>query len=187
MRARLAVVLIALLPAHALAQAATTPVEAIRAAALAGLGLAPGQGEAVVDRQLRLAACAQPLVGTPRNARTAEVRCPDTPGWRLFVPVRAVAGTRAIAGTPVAGGIPTPTGAGLQAQAPLADTAAVPAFTVRRGDPVVIVARLGTSEVRMAGRALGSPGPGGTVAVQNASSQRVLRGRLVGDGLVEVH
>lgn len=208
-RAPLMAMLIALLPAHALAQAATTPVEAIRAAALAGLGLAPGQGEAVVDRQLRLAACTQPLVAAPRNARTAEVRCPDTPGWRLFVPVRAVAGVRAMAATPGAGGRAdvatspdTPgvltrtvslSSAGaladtalLQAHGVPADTAPTPSFTVRRGDPVVIVARLGASEVRMAGRAMGIPGPGGTVAVQNTSSQRVLRGRLVGEGLVEV-
>lgn len=200
---------VALAPARASAQAATTPVDAIRAAALAGLGLAPGQGEAVVDRQLRLAVCTQPLIAAPRNARTAEVRCPDTPGWRLFVPVR-VAGVRAVAAAPgVSGGgnvapaahqasaVPTHTAstpssgaltdtAPLQAHVVPVDTAPTPAFTVRRGDPVVILARLGASEVRMAGRAMGSPGPGGTVAVQNTSSQRVLRGRLVGEGLVEV-
>jgi flagella basal body P-ring formation protein FlgA len=38
----------------------------------------------------------------------------------------------------------------------------------------------------MEGRALGPAQPGGRIAVQNASSNRVLRGRLLADGLVEI-
>jgi flagella basal body P-ring formation protein FlgA len=57
---------------------------------------------------------------------------------------------------------------------------------LRRGDPVVIVARTQGIEVRMDGRALGPAQAGGRVAVENTASHRVLRGRVVADGVVEV-
>ena len=57
---------------------------------------------------------------------------------------------------------------------------------LRRGDPVVLVARTGGVEVRMEGRALGSVQAGGRIAVENTASHRVLRGRVVGEGEVEI-
>ena len=41
-------------------------------------------------------------------------------------------------------------------------------------------------EVRVSGRALGQASPGGAVSVENIESRRIIRGRLVGDGIVEV-
>ena len=57
---------------------------------------------------------------------------------------------------------------------------------LRRGDPVVLVSRTGGVEVRMPGRALGPAQTGGRIGVENVSSRRVLRGRLIAEGLVEL-
>jgi flagella basal body P-ring formation protein FlgA len=57
---------------------------------------------------------------------------------------------------------------------------------LRRGDPVVLVSRVGGIEVRMAGRALGGAGPGRAVNAENVESRRVVRGRLTAPGVVEV-
>ena len=58
--------------------------------------------------------------------------------------------------------------------------------TLKRGDPVVIVSRFGGIEVRMGGRALGAAMSGAIVAVENTASRRIIRGRLIGEGVVEV-
>jgi flagella basal body P-ring formation protein FlgA len=60
------------------------------------------------------------------------------------------------------------------------------AGTLKRGDPVVLVSRAGGIEVRMGGRALGGAMAGAVVAVENLESKRIVRGRLVADGVVEV-
>jgi flagella basal body P-ring formation protein FlgA len=60
------------------------------------------------------------------------------------------------------------------------------AGALKRGDPVVIVSRAGGIEVRMGGRALGGAVAGAVVAVENLESKRIVRGRLVADGVVEV-
>lgn len=60
------------------------------------------------------------------------------------------------------------------------------AGALRRGDPVVLVSRAGGIEVRVGGRALGAALPGGVVAVENLASRRIVRGRVVGEGVVEV-
>lgn len=60
------------------------------------------------------------------------------------------------------------------------------AGALKRGDPVVIVSRAGGIEVRMGGRALGNAMSGAVVAVENLESKRIVRGRLVADGVVEV-
>jgi flagella basal body P-ring formation protein FlgA len=60
------------------------------------------------------------------------------------------------------------------------------AGALKRGDPVVIVSRAGGIEVRMGGRALGGAVAGAVVAVENLESRRIVRGRLVADGVVEV-
>ena len=60
------------------------------------------------------------------------------------------------------------------------------AGALKRGDPVVLVSRAGGIEVRMGGRALGGAMAGAVVAVENLESKRIVRGRLVADGVVEV-
>lgn len=57
---------------------------------------------------------------------------------------------------------------------------------LKRGDPVVLVSRGGGIEVRVGGRALGPAVSGAIVAVENLASRRIVRGRLVGEGVVEV-
>lgn len=162
----------------ALAQTGLQSLQAIRDAAIAALRSEPGS-QAMVAPGLRLAECTQPLVASPAGAATAEVRCADAPGWRLFVPVRRkpVARQQPGASALTAGGTTPVT-------AP-AETAA-PAVTVKRGDPVVLRASFGGTEVRMGGRALGPAVAGATVNVENESSHRIVRGRLAPDGTVEV-
>jgi flagella basal body P-ring formation protein FlgA len=60
------------------------------------------------------------------------------------------------------------------------------AGALRRGDPVVILSRAGGIEVRVGGRALGNAVSGNVVAVENLASRRIVRGRLVAEGVVEV-
>lgn len=139
---------------------------AIQQAALTALQAGPGT-QAMVAPGLRLAACRQPLVAVPSTPTVADVRCPDAPGWRLFVPVR-----NAPAAGPSAAGAPADGGA--------------PAVIVKRGDPVVLRARIGNSEIRMGGRALGQAMAGNVVNVENDSSHRIIRGRLNADGTVDV-
>lgn len=148
------------------ARDALQPLQPIRDAALTALG-ADASARAMVAPGLRLAACSQPLVAAASGAATAEVRCPDTPGWRLYVPVRPAAG--AVARAPA-----------VAAESP------EPAVTVKRGDPVTLRVGLGGAEVRMAGRALGQARAGDLLNVENGSSHRIIRGRLAADGSVEV-
>ena len=60
------------------------------------------------------------------------------------------------------------------------------AGALKRGDPVVILSRTGGIEVRVGGRALGGAAAGSVVAVENLTSRRIVRGRLVAEGVVEV-
>lgn len=140
------------------------PLQSIRDAALAALQ-ADASAQAVVAPGLRLPACRQPLTASASSPTVADVRCPDSPGWRLFVPLR------------------------LGAQAGVARTAEenpALAVMVKRGDPVVLRAGIGGTEVRMGGRALGQARAGGILNVENDSSHRIIRGRLAADGTVEV-
>lgn len=140
------------------------PLQPIRDAAVAALQ-ADASAQAMVAPGLRLPLCRQPLTASPSSPTVADVRCPDSPGWRLFVPLRP----------------------GARAQAPRA-TAEIEAsaVTVKRGDPVVLRASVGGTEVRMGGKALGQARAGGTLNVENDSSHRIIRGRLAADGTVEV-
>jgi flagella basal body P-ring formation protein FlgA len=64
-------------------------VAAVTGTAAGGIG-----GATPIDRRLRLARCAAPLVLTWRGDRhdTVLVQCPDSGGWHLFVPVHNLAG-----------------------------------------------------------------------------------------------
>ncbi|WP_296248839.1 flagellar basal body P-ring formation chaperone FlgA [uncultured Stenotrophomonas sp.] len=181
------------------------PVESIRSAALATLG-AGESGEANVDANLRLPACSQPLQAKVTANTTVEVACPQTGGWRLFVPVkvrreqqvlvlaRGVAAGETLAAADVssvkrdtarlAGAVLlNPEAAvgrvarrALSAGSLLSATDLVAPRTVRRGDNVALVSRRGGVEVRMAGKALGDAGEGERVSVENLSSRRVMQG-----------
>lgn len=212
-------ILLALLLACAsgplLAADAITEPEAIATAAIAALGASAGNAEATVDPALRMAACGQPLQAVPTSARVVEVRCPDTPGWRLYVPVQVrevadvvvltepvqageviTADMLAVRKRDMAGegaGFADPAAVvgraprrGLPLGAALTEPDLAEGMLLRRGDPVVLVSRFGGIEVRVAGRALGRASPGGAVSVENIESRRIIRGRLVGDGIVEV-
>lgn len=204
-----------LCPTLAWAAAFQSP-ESIRAAAVAAVGVT-GAVEASVDSQLRMPACGQPLAATVAGATSVAVRCADNPGWQVYVPVRVrreadvVVLARPVrsdepigpqhlavqrrdvgqeAGTVVADPAVAvgrrlrkamPAGAMLTAD-DLGDEAAL-----RRGDPVTLVSRAGGMEVRMNGRALGPARMGSTVSVENTGSRRIIRGRLVGPGVVEVN
>ena len=206
--------------AAAPARAATPewqPLDDIRAAAIAAVGAGDAQSaEAVLAPTLRMARCTQPLQAVASGRRTAQVRCEDTPGWRLYVPVRVRREADVVVlRAPAAPGVPIAAGqllvqrrdVGDVAGATFSDPAAlvgrmpsrvlasgsIPTATdlalgqpLRRGDPVVLVSRAGPVEVRMRGRALGPARAGGTVAVENMSSHRVLRGRIVAEGVVEL-
>ena len=144
---------------------ALQPVQAIREAALAAVQ-ADASSQAMVAPGLRLAACTQPLVAAANSPTVADVRCPDTPGWRLFVPVRPAPASRLMASP---------------------EETAASAVIIKRGDPVVLRASLGGgTEVRMGGRALGQARVGATLNVENDSSHRIIRGRVAADGTVEV-
>jgi len=201
-------------PALASAQVAGQPVDAIREAALAALG-AP-DGEAAIAANLHLAACGQPLQAVASGPRTALVRCPDAPGWKLYVPVRVhrdadvvVLRTPARAGVPISADqlqvqrrdVANASGAAivdpaavvgrtparaLPAGAPLRAEDLSQGPPLKRGDPVVLVTRAGPVEVRVSGRALGLALPGGVVAAENVETHRVVRGRLTGPGVIEV-
>jgi flagella basal body P-ring formation protein FlgA len=192
------------------------PLDAIRAAAVAALGADPASADASVSPTLRLAACGQPLAAVATGARTAQVRCPDAPGWTVYVPVSVRREADVVvlrepvpAGEPIrpgqlvvqrrdlagAGGQPIgdpALAAGLVPARPMAAGTPLMAAdlsegpVLRRGDPVVLVTRVGGVEVRVGGRALGSPGPGGLVRAENVESRRIVQGRVAGPGIVEV-
>ncbi|WP_282271891.1 flagellar basal body P-ring formation chaperone FlgA [Stenotrophomonas sp. PS02298] len=193
-----------LLPSLAWATA-FQPVESIRAAALATLA-AGESGEAILDANLRLPACAQPLQASVTANTTVEVACPQAGGWRLFVPVkvrreqqvlvlaRGVAAGETLAAADIgsvkrdtarlAGAVLLKPEAAvgrvarraLSAGSLLSATDLVAPRTVRRGDSVALVSRRGGVEVRMAGKALGDAGEGERVSVENLSSRRVMQG-----------
>lgn len=150
------------------AQQATQPLEPIRQAALAALQ-ADADAQAMIAPGLRLALCAQALIAVPSGPAVAEVRCADTPGWRLYVPVRRTAMANAQPRVPDA-----------------TEESPESAVMVKRGDPVMLRAGIGGTEVRMGGKALGQARTGGILNVENDSSHRIVRGRLLADGSVQV-
>ena len=211
-----AMALLAFVAASARAGPQPHPLADIRAAAIAALGASHAQAQAALDPALRMARCTQPLQAVASGPRTAQVRCTDTPGWRLYVPVSVrreadvvVLTAPAASGVPIAasqlavqrrdiGRASGPTFSdpvGLVGRIPsrALATGQVPTETdlaigtpLRRGDPVVLVSRTGGVEVRMPGRALGPARTGGMVTVENTSSHKLLRGRVSAQGEIEV-
>ncbi|MBS7457192.1 flagellar basal body P-ring formation chaperone FlgA [Coralloluteibacterium stylophorae] len=190
-------------------------IEAAALAAVAGGG-GDVEAEASVDPALRLPACPAGLAGQAANAGTVEVRCTDASGWRLFVPVRVrrsqdvlvlVRNVAAGATLSEADFVVESRDAGRILGAPLTDAGSAVGRSarrllqagtvlaandlmsprlVRRGDSVTLVSREGGLEIRMAGRALGDGGVDDRVTVENASSRRVVQGRVGPGGEVLV-
>lgn len=172
--------------------------------------------DVALDTQLRLPACPDAtLTSTWVREGTVEVGCAST-GWRLFVPIRSqrrqpvlvlarpIAAGEAISAADVrleerdtariapsavldidaiAGRVPRRS---LAAGSVLASTDLVAERTVRRGDEVTLLARTGGIEVRARGKALGEGGVQDVVRVENTQSRRVLSGRILQNGEVEV-
>jgi flagella basal body P-ring formation protein FlgA len=164
--------------------------ESVRAAAAGVLG---NGAEVVVGARLRMPACSQPLQAAANGATSVAVRCADSPGWQVYVPVRVRQGDEAQAPAPAAPVAAIPAapaatvGRRLRRATPLGDPADAEKPAVLRGDPVVLVSRAGGMEVRVGGRAMGAAAIGGTVSVENTASRRIIRGRLVEPGVVEVN
>src|SRR5690606_22668240 len=160
--------------------------------------------EAVLAHSLRLRRCTQPLQAVATGPTTAQVRCDDSPGWKLYVPVRVRREAEVVVlRSPAAAGVPITADQlvvqrrdiGAEGGATFVDPSTlvgrVPSRAMgpgvvpteddlalgtplRRGDPVVLVSRTGGVEVRMPGRALGPAQAGGRIGVENVSSRRVL-------------
>lgn len=208
-------VVLAATSAHA-AASEPQPLAEIRSAAIAALGGGDLQAEATLDPALRLARCSQPLQAISSGLRTAQVRCADIPGWRLYVPVRirreadvVVLTAPAAPGVPIAASqlavqrrdVSLTTGATFSNPASLVGRVPDRALAagmmptqvdlsmgvpLRRGDPLVLVSRTGGVEVRVQGSALGPARAGGLVVVENTTTHRVLRGRVAAEGVVEI-
>lgn len=141
------------------------------------------------------------------------VQCPDPSGWRYEYIVRAkVSAQVAVTAGPVAAGqlladddvmlerrdisalsdTMDPAGAvgqasrrSLQAGAVLRQRSLAAPILVKRGAPVVMVARVETIEVSTVGEALDSGAEGAIVRVRNVSNGRVVRMRVTAEGTVE--
>lgn len=74
----------------------------------------------------------------------------------------------------------------LQSDQVLAANHVAMAEVIRKGDQVVISARSGAISVKMPGEALSDGGPGEQIRVRNIRSDRIVRGRVLGPGAVEV-
>jgi flagellar basal body P-ring formation protein FlgA len=175
-----------------------------------------------IDARLRLERCSLPVKpvvgggGHMRDRILVELRCPGTPQWHLYVPVRVV-GTSSVtiaAHAIVAGSVLTdkdvrveqrdiaelPPGylddatvaVGLTASRPISSGAVitnqylVAAKAVQRGQTVTLVADAGGMSVRMAGRALSDGLMNQRVRVENLSSGKVVEGIARSEQVVEI-
>ncbi len=212
---RLILILMALAPTAAFADG-FQPVESIRAAAIAALGVDAADAETTLDAGLRMPACPVPLSAQPANGNTVEVGCPQATGWRLFVPVKVrrtqnvlvlnrgisagetldmadITVERRDAARIVGAVLADPADAlgrsarrVLPAGTVLAASDLVAQRLVRRGDTVALVSRRDGLEVRMSGRALGDAGRNERVSVENSSSRKVVQGVVDDNGAVVV-
>jgi flagella basal body P-ring formation protein FlgA len=220
------------LAALAPALASTTPWQdtaAVRATAegVVGARLADSAGRVAVqaeplDPRLRVPACDADLVGelppvTRESGRvTAEVRCPGSRPWRLYVPVRvSVTKTLLVAAVPLergkilaasdvilaereVGALPGGYLTAPEAAVGRVVRRAIPAgaavapgsleipVLVRRGQPVTLEARSGAIVVQMAGVARADGALGEMIAVENINSRKVLQGVVRNEKSVEI-
>jgi flagellar basal body P-ring formation protein FlgA len=175
-----------------------------------------------IDPHLQLQRCNLPVKaltgpgGHMRDRISVELRCPGTPPWHIYVPVRVI-GTSAVtvaARAIVAGSVLTdndlrveqrdipelPQGymddptvvVGLTASRPISSGAVitnqflVAAKAVQRGQTVTLVADAGGMSVRMAGRALSDGLMNQRVRVVNLSSGKIVEGVARSEQVVEI-
>ncbi len=175
-----------------------------------------------IDQRLQLQRCSLPVKpvvapgGHMRDRILIELRCPGTPSWHIYVPVRVV-GTSPVAIAAhaiVSGSVLTdkdirveqrdvstlPPGymddpsvaVGLTASRPISTGAVitnqflVAAKAVQRGQTVTLVADTGGMSVRMAGRALSDGLVNQRVRVQNLSSGKIVEGIARSEQIVEI-
>jgi flagellar basal body P-ring formation protein FlgA len=175
-----------------------------------------------IDPRLQLQRCnlpVKPVVapgGHMRDRILIELRCPGTPSWHIYVPVRVV-GTSPVtiaARAIVAGSVLTdkdirveqrdvstlPPGymddpsvaVGLTASRPISSGAVITnqfllaAKAVQRGQTVTLVADTAGMSVRMAGRALSDGLVNQRVRVQNLSSGKIVEGIARSEQIVEI-
>jgi len=213
MRCFLPLILVLIAPAGA---SGFHPVEDIASRAEQALAVSPGtRVEAAVDAGLRLPRCAEALEAVAQGGSTVEVGCRSA-GWKLYVPVRTqrlqevyVLRRPVSAGEVIdrdavgvetrdigrlAGGILPANQAldgrtarrALMAGSVLLSQDTQSPRVIQRGDPVVLVSRSGTIEVRASGRALAAAGVDDRLAVENTSSRRVVQGQVMANGEVLV-
>ena len=175
-----------------------------------------------LDARLKFEHCSLPLkaaVGAGQHMRDrvmVELRCPGTPAWHIYVPVKIV-GTSTVtmaARAIVVGAVLTdkdvrteerdvselppgyiddPTVAiGLTASRPISSGAVITnqyllaAKAVQRGQEVTLVADIGSMSVRMAGRALSDGLINQRVKVENLSSGKIVEGIARSEQVVEI-
>ncbi|WP_260291108.1 flagellar basal body P-ring formation chaperone FlgA [Sedimenticola hydrogenitrophicus] len=174
-----------------------------------------------IDNRLRLSACAQELdtfapYGRKNSSRiTIGVRCNDSDGWTLYVPVTlsimkeiVVAGRELPRGTILTsadikteqrdvarlhrGYLENPRQAvgkklkrRLHADAILTPGQMVIQHAVKKGNQVVILAQIGTLQVRMNGKALSDGAVGERIKVENNSSNRRIEATVIASGVVK--
>ncbi|WP_428623452.1 flagellar basal body P-ring formation chaperone FlgA [Sedimenticola sp.] len=174
-----------------------------------------------LDSRLRLSACSQPLdTFSPYGRKSASritvgVRCNDTDGWSLFVPVTlslvkgiVVADRELPRGTIITeadikiekrdvarlhrGYLEQPNQAigkklkrRIHADAILTPGQIVIQHAVKKGMQVVIVAQIGPLQVRMNGKALSNGAIGERIKVENNSSNRRIEATVISAGVVK--
>lgn len=111
-----------------------------------------------VDRRLRLDHCTAPLSLSWRTQRrdTVVVECPDTGGWRLFVPISMGGGAEAAA------------------------------VVINRGDAVTIAVGGAGFSVSQPGEAMESGAVGSWIRVRSAARGQPMRAQVVRPGMVAV-
>jgi flagella basal body P-ring formation protein FlgA len=201
----------------------------IRAAAEAAAKAEAGKTDGSVsvsaealDSRLMLPACDQqltasvPPAGQQTGRITAEVRCPGTRSWRLYVPVQVIVSRDIlVAAVPLERGkvlaasdvvlahrqvVAVPGGYLTTVEAAVGQVIrrSVPAGTVlgpamldsavliKRGQAVTIEARSGPIVVQMAGVAKGNGALGQVISVANTNSDKVVQGIVRNEKAVEI-
>jgi flagellar basal body P-ring formation protein FlgA len=172
-----------------------------------------------IDKRLNLAQCKVPLVinitgtGEIRRNTTADVTCPDTPGWHLFVPVKIrIQKPVVVAATPISKGsvlsadsltisyidsfmlngdmttdinvlIGARSKRDLKTNQPLRLNQIC---IVCRDDSVEIIAEKGGMQIKTNGRALQDGSLNDRIRVQNVRSQRIISAVVSGVGQVKI-
>lgn len=175
-----------------------------------------------LDKRLRLSACSTPLqVSLPKGARsvgksTMRVKCSDTPGWKIYVPVhinhfaRVVVAKQSLPrGTVIGpadiemhkkdlsqlnyGHFKAPGEAiGMLLKRPISRGTALspanlkPRQMVRRGDIITILAEVQGLTVRVKGSALADGYRGEAIRVKNQRSKRILQAEVIAPGIVRI-